>query len=335
MTLEIKNPTYDDVFKELFGPTGTPVNNFGPEDRVMSLVNQVLGPKFVNEIEYRDTTSDKPYSITFRYDVHFFCNNQNTHFDLEMQKEQNSKEDYYGRAELYGSRILQDNLRKGKKKYFHIPNVCVLSFLAFIIDPTLPAIFDAQQIEPNSKTILSHHLRYFYIQLPLIKQQGSQSKWLQLLAEGYNKGRKITINKAQYRNDRIISSSLVLLNAMLKRSDFQALHQAYISSLEEPKLTATVAKRLIREHSNQIPLILTLKLQARSSVEDIARYVNMDVNFVNLILSIAELSQRYIYFCNTNQRDPNKHEFLEIAKSRFELPDNVIQAIYAKLAEQN
>ena len=325
--INIRNPTHDEIFKELFGPYGTPVNDVTSKDRLISLLNQIYGPGFVTDIEYRDTCSDKMYSITFEYDVRFFCKEVKIHFDLEMQRKPKSNEDYYGRAELYGSRILQDNTEKGDG-YANIPTVRVLSILGFNIDDTLDPIFHAQQMETSSHKPLSEHLLYTYVQLPLIHKHGTNSQWLQLLAEGAGQKKVMTINKEQYSGDKILESSIILLKACLKPSALHALQQANYSYGKNQKLAKDSIDQIFSSNKRMIHTILKLKIQGNDSDEVIATSLGLDLNTVHLVIAIAELTQSYNNFCQEKGKEPNENEFMEEAKNHFGVPDNYIETVY-------
>ena len=200
---EIIDPTYDYVFKNLFGQNGPVVDGITGEQRLISFLNSILGKKpfsiHISSLEYLNLDTMNASGNRIIFDIRCVCKKEEgkeIEYNLDIKMQRVSQSDYFTRITNYSSQLLNEsrNEHKGKTK------VIIIS----ILDCTLPGceedvIFQTGTFKTTvlsfskkAKTpkLVDDTMLHVGIQLPLyaqkVQEKGMQkpydNEWLRLLA---------------------------------------------------------------------------------------------------------------------------------------------------------
>ena len=319
-TLTIANPFFDVTFKDLFGPQGSVVNGISSEERLLSLINEIIDDQQFTNIEFFDNPRNI-FIITCKcwsdHSPYIYCIGFQKHL-LPQNKDQ---------FIVDGTHLVKDVA--DTVSYF--THFRIISILNYVLDDTQPGIFPCK-ICDSTGDILSDFLQWKFIQLPILFEQGTNMQWLKLLSLGTMNQNYIDVQSNDFDNS-ICQNALELLSSYTEGeksekieieskiiSDIQDKERSKINPLDNENQSSAINQELTNN-------ILDLKIKHQYSNDDISNLLGVALEFVNLVVSIAELSQSFLDYCRDNDLEPDFDVFLEEARKKYDIPDEYIKSI--------
>lgn len=333
--ITIGNPTYDLTFKDLLGPKGAVVDGIDGKGRLISFINSVYDDD-ITDIEYIDITSEHPYTKKMVFDIACKCYDKDHKniYDIEIQR--GMQADFIDRTVMYGARLLSDNLES--RSYWAQPHVRVLSLLNHVLDKEKPGIFHGKIIDPEAREVLRDVISWTYVQLPILRQNGTDNRWLWLMSQGATMEQYIDLDASESASeDPVYNSGVRLLESYTSNGRRAALQAEARAIADGERLINTVREEGVaigreegvaiginKAHANSI---LNLRIKLGMGSDQIADALGMQPEFVQLVIAIAELSHSYLDYCSEHGEEPDYGVFLTKAKQKFNVTENDIEAV--------
>ena len=348
----IANPIFDSTFWDLFGSGGTIANGFGPKERLISFLNEI----------YKDTDKDEQIARikyknsirTLRETQVIMCKCYNSKgsniYDVEIQK--NIFLNIYNEDTLDELRLLSYNVEELESLDFsNLSPLRVLSIITNdVFDSSKPGIFTGQINDEKYGDMLNKYISLTYIQFPIIREKGTNIKWLRFLSMCDEIEKYIKINITKWDDDVFISCIRILKNTYNNKSDellYELRHildekrSEYARKEHLRKKGFKIGQRIgieIGERLASARFALNLKINWNYSNEKIAELLYVNIEFVNFVDTNANLSQSYINQCKKNDEEPDFEVFLQEARKQIIISEEnleIVKKIFNIINESN
>ena len=318
----IGNPIYNLTFQDLFGPNGTVVKNQSGKERLLSFIQDLFPSDDIKFIQYLEIVSNSEI-IKNTFDIVCSCYDYKGDFiyyvAIHMQKYPFFVESTVQRAAQLLSNEIAINHNHGD-----LSKIRGVSILTENYGDSLPGIFNDQITIPESGNVLSQHISWMYIQLPKIQKEGINLQWLQILSAGIEKTDLIPFD-TPIKGD-VYESGLTVLKTYIQPKKLKQLSAEVMSFADSTRFIyrivndAMIEGRLVSKNRGIIDIVCNFVKKKKFTRQQIAEILEIDIDLINFIISIAQVYHDYLVYCEqNNEDDPNYVLLLEKISKQFKL----------------
>ena len=273
--IQIGNPTLGVTFNDLFGPNGSVIDNFGPKERYVSFLQEIYPEDKITYIEYIDLQLDDHFLVCK-------CFDDKGHFISYVILYRNKLKFFNGRSLLNTADFIINQYEKDKTCN-ETPKVYILSIIFRDVDLSYVPIYQDSYDSIN----------FTFIEIPKILEEGTNSKWLQILCTGATKTDLVLIDGSKFQGE-VYQSGLKLLESYALDKNYRKVqvssndeleYEEYNNKKYEKGRQMVITKGMIQINCNRINQVLYLA--ARFPIEKIPEMIELDTDLVNFIISTA------------------------------------------------
>ena len=330
--IKIANPNYWNTFKDLFGANGSEFGRFRGKERLLSFLQELFPNDNIQYVEYINRLSEVPGIETTTFDVTFNpcdgdilckCFDENATFIFDVGVQKRSDAHHCKRAVSHAGNLLIFHIEDDTSS-IQRPKVRIVSLNLKNLDKSKPSIFDAKITEPTTKEVLTSII-WTYIQLPKLRNEGTNNKWLQILSVGAINKRFVEIDSSKFSGNQY-KSALSLLESyrdpekqkILKAEDFayfkwkSILYDFYCQGKEKGAFESQ-----LNINRNMINSIVNCMKNGRKPKE-ISKRLKISDDVVNFVISIIQF---WDYFSQLENSEINDEIFEEEIRKFFNFPE--------------
>ena len=207
---KLLDPKVDSTFKTLFTREGK-----SAKIALRALVKTIIGhePEAV-EVINSELPKDIENAKNIRLDLQ--CRmSDGSRIDLEMQTCM-SDDDLKARSLYYGCRMMSSAVRSGVT-YRKLPDIYQVMFTNFQLFGDDSSYLERFMVQ-NDRFVLSEHLQYIFIQMPLVKEAGRGAKnlsdiekWVIFLRDSTDESKRDLLNEIMSSNEGIREAGEILM----------------------------------------------------------------------------------------------------------------------------